>query len=533
MRPGPAHNPYLGPNNQKAERQASCASGSKALLFPPQVLRMHVMSLSHRLPMRLLSGSLALQALTTPHHHDPWYPLDTADSLRTWLTDQAARWEADDPSFAAHRAIGFAELDAGATYRSLVQRRDEAAASYQAAPGRLAVEDTMRMLAGGEKAVAGLRAFVEGRSDADDDAMRAKRARAALKLEACGESEADRSEAVATAVAGCAEWRELQAAEARLEAAREALGLPALEQAARSLERQKGKQASRGGQQFETAAGEPLLDKLLASLAGGGGDGKLVVLQGVTLGMAKAEIDYLFCAPRKNEPFVDGAAGTREADVVNEPGSRRKQRSGQRLPKGVVVDAVAMCEVKLDASDLGKAVSKSAEVMAWLGGERSRYDPEEWTNRHYPCGHFALAEDGETERVHACTSRGVTYLFDRQSFASFRERDGRHEQPAALPPRLHVVTSTRRRAGYATVRPVCSKTFGRMQHKASRDLELLDALRSHEAAERYDWETLRVWLREGTSPLSPIGALRLFAADAAAAERLHVKVYGEEAGEAE
>ena len=172
--------------------------------------------------MRLLSGSLALQALggTPTDHRDSWYPLDTADSLRSWLTDQATRWEADDPCFAAHRAVGLAELNAGATYRSFVQSRYETAKGYQNAPGRSAVEDTTRMLIGGDKAVAGLRAFVEGRSDADDDVMRARRARAALKLKACGESEADRTEAVAVAEAACVEWQALQAAEARLEAAR-------------------------------------------------------------------------------------------------------------------------------------------------------------------------------------------------------------------------------------------------------------------------------------------------------------------------
>jgi len=118
----------------------------------------------------------------------------------------------------------------------------------------------------------------------------------------------------------------------------------------------------------------------------------------------------------------------------------------------------------------------------------------------------------------------VTYLFDRQSFASFR--DGRQE-PRVLPPRLHIVTSTRRRPGYATVRPVCSRIFGRMQHKASRDLQLIDALRSREAASQYDWEGLRLWLREGAGSLSAVGALRLFEADAAAAERLHVVLWKE------
>ena len=66
-----------------------------------------------------------------------------------------------------------------------------------------------------------------------------------------------------------------------------------------------------------------------------------------------------------------------------------------------------------------------------------------------------------------------------------------------------------------------------MQHKASRDLELIDALRSREAAGQYDWEGLRLWLREGAGSLSAVGALRLFEADAAAAERLHVVVWEE------
>ena len=223
------------------------------------------------------------------------------------------------------------------------------------------------------------------------------------------------------------------------------------------------------------------------------------------------------------------AASKRERPVVLEPSLERKRRGGQRLPARVLMDAVAMCEVKRDSSDVGKAVAKSAEVMAWLSGERGGYDPAEWTNRNYPCGHFGLDADGTTERVHACTSGGVTYLFDRRSFANFcGGAESRIGQPT-LPQRLHIVTSTRRRAGYDTVRPVCSRVFGRMQHKASRDIELLGALRSHEAAEQYDWEALRLWLREGTASLSAVGALRLFAADAAAAERLHVEVDDEQA----
>ena len=167
--------------------------------------------------------------------------------------------------------------------------------------------------------------------------------------------------------------------------------------------------------------------------------------------------------------------------------------------------------------------------MAWLSGERCGYNTDEWTNRHHPSGHFGRGADGIAERAHACTSGGVTYLFDRHSFALFRNssdastvsEDG---APLRLPSRLHLVTSTRRLSGYDVVRPLCSKAFGRLQHKAARDVDLVDALSRAEAAEEYDWEGLRRWLRQTSGPLSAIGALRLFAADEAAAKRLYVEV---------
>ena len=199
----------------------------------------------------------------------------------------------------------------------------------------------------------------------------------------------------------------------------------------------------------------------------------------------------------------------------------RKLRAGQKLPDGVLLDAVALCEVKRDSSDLGNAVVKNTEVMSWLSGDRSGYDPSEWVNKHHPLGHFGLAADGVTERAHALTSQGVTYLFDRASFSEFRPSGEQAAQPGSrLPSRLHIVTSARRRA----VRPVCSKVFARLQHKAARDVALVGALVCPEAADAYDWEGLREWLRGMSGPLSPYGALALFDEDAAAAERLHVEL---------
>lgn len=276
--------------------------------------------------MRLLSGSLGLQALAVTSDVDPWWPLDKSAHLQSWLRAESSRWLLDDPAFAAQRAIGCAELAAGAAYQARVRRHHEAAAAYEASPSRSDIVAKESALSGGDKAIAGLRAFVSGGSDEDDEALCAKRQRAEMKLALYAGDESERLAAVEAAHAGCPEWQELQAAAADLEAAREALGLPALSAAARALERQKGVEANKGGRVFERAAGEPLL--ALAALDSGdsslGKVDELIVLNGVTLGMSKAEIGTL--------PSL--AAISSPTRVLYARGCRRAQRSSAGRESG-------------------------------------------------------------------------------------------------------------------------------------------------------------------------------------------------------
>lgn len=124
--------------------------------------------------MRLISGPPALQALmpSSAASRDPLWPLDSAGSLRHWLGDQSVRWCEQDESFAAHRAIAMLELEAGADYKALTQRHWAAKAAYQSAEGRPRVEEAEQALQGGEKAVAGLRAYANAGSDADTAEVR-------------------------------------------------------------------------------------------------------------------------------------------------------------------------------------------------------------------------------------------------------------------------------------------------------------------------------------------------------------------------
>ena len=223
--------------------------------------------------MRLVSGPPALQALmpSSAASRDPLWPLDSAGSLRSWLGDQSVRWCEQDDSFAAHRTIALLELEAGADYKALTQRHWAAKAAYKTAEGRPRVEEAEQAVLGGGKAVAGLRAYANGSSDADSAEVRLKRSRAQEKLAAFSTSEPERRVVLEQAREACAEWAELDDASRQLLHEQARLGLPALELKAKQLERQRGKSSSAGGRSFEREAGEPLA-AALAGLCAESGD---------------------------------------------------------------------------------------------------------------------------------------------------------------------------------------------------------------------------------------------------------------------
>ena len=488
--------------------------------------------------MRLFSGTAAIRALapaTPPPHR--WWPLDSGPSLRSWLWDESRKWAENDKTFVAQRAIGLAELGGGPEYRELQRRHEQAERDYYESSGRQLIEIKEQSFQGGEKAIAGLRAFVDGGSEADDEATRARRERAVEKLQGFASTDEERRDQLAAAHAACPEWLLLRNLTADLDAAQKRLGVPALEKQAASLLRKRGKEASKGGRAFEQAAGSgeagaSLSDAILRAIrddpAALDKDAApdLILLNGVTLGMSRAEIDYLVCTPRTTD--TRDAAGGRQAAVAG------GQMAGKS--RGVLVDAVAFCEVKRDCSDMGNAVVKSAETMAWLAGVREAYEPECWINKIHPSGHFGvqLSGDREAELKHChTTSDGDVYVFDQRSFRAFREdarrcgAGGGGDGGVTLPSRLHIVTSSRRAAGSDTLRPLPSKPFGKLQKKAARDLALLEALMRQDAADSYDWDGLLDWVGELKGRLSAYEALQLFAADASTASRLHVEVSDE------
>lgn len=199
------------------------------------------------------------------------WPLDSAVSLRRWLGDQSVRWCEQDDSFAAHRAIALLEIEAGADYLTLTKRHRAAQAAYKAADGKSRVEEAGLALQGGDKAVAGLRAYANAGSDADSAETQLKRSRAREKLAAFSTSEPERRIVLEQAREACAEWAELDDASRQLLSEQTRLGLPELEAKAKRLERQRGQSSSTGGRSFEREAGEPLA-AALAGLCAEAGD---------------------------------------------------------------------------------------------------------------------------------------------------------------------------------------------------------------------------------------------------------------------
>lgn len=103
------------------------------------------------------------------------------------------------------------------------------------------------------------------------------------------------------------------------------------------------------------------------------------VLQGVTLGAARMEIDQLLvrCSGDADEP----------------------------------VEVLALVEVKRNVNDLAHGFGLRQENLAWLTGDEARYDPEAYRTSSFPEGRFDRA-------IHE--SGGERYVFDAGSFRRFR-----------------------------------------------------------------------------------------------------------------
>ena len=84
----------------------------------------------------------------------------------------------------------------------------------------------------------------------------------------------------------------------------------------------------------------------------------------------------------------------------------------QLVVEGSPVVVRAVVEAKRNPNDLAHGFRRRQQNLAWLSGDRQRYDPERYRNRQYPTGLF------DREFVHK--QYGQSFVFDPDSFQQFQ-----------------------------------------------------------------------------------------------------------------
>jgi hypothetical protein len=270
--------------------------------------------------------------------------------LRRWLERRLARWRRD-PLFA--QRVRIRELRRShPRLAALEADLRSAEAADRASPLFPRLQRVERELEGAAKAMVGLSEALRG-ADADRLAeLRAKRETFRSRRSALA---AERENLTISSP----ERQILLRLRAELEALRARSGLDREEAALQALQRERGRGSVRSGASFEDRALEAVRLYVLPELAGGSEGGAVpVVLTGVRLGAADTELDQ----------------------VIVRPGA-----------PGVPVEVLALVEAKRNPNDLGHGFRRRQENLAWLRGDRQRYDAERFRNRHFPTGHFDRA----------------------------------------------------------------------------------------------------------------------------------------------
>jgi hypothetical protein len=370
------------------------------------------------------------------------------DEFREWLAGRIAE-QASNPAFVQQCRV----RDLVRANRDALRRHEDALrqarSAYEAGPQRGRLERLAARLSGLEKAVAGLtKAVADGRADPHKlAAFRAERDGVRADYAALARSFAEKIQ--------------LDAAEAALARFRDETGLTAAEAKLAVLRRQRGGRLVKSGRRFEAVAAEAAWELIAPALPPA--PGRMEYLTGVTLGIARAELDGVLVAVPQNEAET--------------------------------VEVLALVEAKRNPNDVGKGFRIRQENLAWLTGERGGYDAAAYRTRTFPAGHF--------DRPAPHAQGGRTYRFDAASFRRF-ERDARTGRYLRG---LCFVVKDRPLVGVGTPQ------LGRVMHRVASDPDF--DLHSEAVLRRY-----HAWFRSMSEPLPTRDVLELYAADDSLARQI-------------
>jgi hypothetical protein len=302
-------------------------------------------------------------------------------SFAGWLEMHLARWRGD-PVFVQRERIRDLRR-ANPRLLQLEREQRRAAESERRSPAAERLRRSEKALHDAGRAVQGLTA-----------ALHAAPAERRQALETKREWFTERQERLrcthATLLAASAERRALDHVAAQVAHLREQTGVEAEEARLRTMLRDGGRRAGAAGSRFEDLAlhvtERCILPELVATGAAAARH-EVHVLRGVTLGAARMELDQLL---------------VRQVGDATEP-----------------VEVLAVVEVKRNINDLAHGFRLRQQNLAWLTGDRTRYDPGQHRTRSFPSGHF--------DRNAAHEVGGRRWVVGPDSFGRFR-----HPDPVAI-----------------------------------------------------------------------------------------------------
>lgn len=323
-------------------------------------------------PVAVHRGVRVLRQLLREHTFD-LRRLDVA-GFRDWLNKQLVYWQ-HDPVFV--QRVRIRDLRRSQPrLQALEAAHVRAVLADEAAPSFARLHELEQALFDTGKAIAGLTTALAAAPHTRQGPLQEKLAAFQSKQQELQEEQAQllRASPRRQALLHCT---------AELERLRAELGLDRAEAQLEQLHKQQGRRSGHSGSTFEdialTLTQTYIVPDLLAS-SNAGASARTHILHGVTLGAARTEFDQLV---------------VRRAREPEQP-----------------VEVLAMIEVKRNINDLAHGFRQRQDNLAWLTGDRTRYDPQTFRTGYFQSGHF--------DRPASHQHQGNTFVFTPASFRLFR-----------------------------------------------------------------------------------------------------------------
>lgn len=293
--------------------------------------------------------------------------------FRDWIQKQIIR-EKNNSSFQQRIIIRDLKKKHLGLYSKLQEELRKAEKAFNNHPNKEQLDKIEAGIDSSNKAIAGLKQFLE--KNPSDEKRKEKLNQFEVKLKKLQDEHHNLSEEMLEKnlfESAKKEWEEFQ----------KRIGLIDEEKKLALLLKQQGQRKSFAGGQYENVSLETVKNFILPTISNRHNikQENLTILSNVTLGCARAEIDFLIV---------------------------------QKMPKKVV-KVWGVVEVKKNINDIAGGFELRQENINWFSGMQEKYDPEMYRTKIFKKGHF------DCEVTHE--EHGELFLFSKNSFEELQKKE--------------------------------------------------------------------------------------------------------------